>query len=88
MEDRVIRKGQTWRHFKGFIVHIIEPSVFDTESGEELVVYLEESKQKVWARPKSMFLEEVDHVKYPEVPEEYRFTKISEPEEGDTYGSN
>lgn len=75
--NREINRGDIWRHFKGLVIEIIEPSVFDTETEEEYVVYKEFGQNKVWARPKAMFMEEVDHIKYPDVTEKYRFTKIA-----------
>ena len=48
-----------------------------TESEEELVIYRDRNHpEKVWARPKSMFVEKVDREKYPDVEQEYRFERI------------
>lgn len=80
---RKIEKGQTYRHFKGFKAHIIDIAQH-TETGEELVIYecdaSEASKELksdhvdgVYARPIDMFLSEVDHKKYPNVKQKYRF---------------
>jgi hypothetical protein len=44
-----------------------------TETLEELVIYEELDTQEIWIRPLSMFLSKVDHEKYPEVKQEYRF---------------
>ena len=75
---REIKRGDIWRHFKGFVIRIIEPSVFNTETNDEYVVYKEISSNRKWARPKAMFLEELDHSKYPDIKDKYRFTKIAE----------
>lgn len=48
-----------------------------TETDEELVVYVHDNQ--IWARPKSLFLSEVDHTKYPDVKQKYRFELIKEP---------
>lgn len=45
-----------------------------TETKEELVVYMH--NDKIWARPLDMFLSEVDHEKYPDVTQKYRFERI------------
>lgn len=68
-----IHKGQKYRHFKGNIYEIIDVATH-TENLEELIIY--QSDGKVWARPKNMFLSEVDHEKYPEVKQKYRFELI------------
>ncbi len=42
-----------------------------TETMEDVVVYTH--KGKIWVRPVDMFLGEVDHKKYPDVKQKYRF---------------
>ena len=73
---RIVKKGQTYRHFKGDIMHIIDIARH-TETMEELVIY--EHLGNIWARPLDMFVSEVDHEKYPEVKQKYRFEKIETP---------
>jgi hypothetical protein len=46
-----------YKHFKGDTVTVYYVAKH-TETGEEFVIY--EHKGKIWARPKEMFLEEVD----------------------------
>ena len=76
METRVIRPGQVYRHFKGR-VYIVLDVAEHTETGEHLVVYRATyGTYKVYARPYSMFISEVDHDKYPEVKQKYRFEEI------------
>ena len=72
---RIVKKGQTYRHFKGDIMHIIDIARH-TETMEELVIY--EHLGNIWARPLDMFLSEVDKEKYHDVQQKYRFEEIKE----------
>lgn len=67
--------GEKYRHFKGNIITIIAIAKH-TETLEEIVVY--NHNGEFWARPMDMFLSEVDHEKYPEVNQKYRFELIEE----------
>ena len=82
--DRIVRPFTTWRHFKGTTAFVITVARH-SETGEELVVYrCSGNKGKtnhtdgIYARPLEMFLSEVDHEKYPDVTQKYRFEEIVE----------
>ena len=77
MEKREVKPFTMWRHFKGarsFVITVAEHS----ETGEKLVVYrcMDNNDKTNHARPLEMFLSEVDHEKYPDVSQKYRFEEI------------
>lgn len=62
-----------YRHFKGNY-YIVEDVAKDSETEEEMVIYRKlYGDGSLWVRPKAMFLSEVDHTKYPDVKQRYRF---------------
>ena len=62
-----------YRHFKGDF-YLVEDVAHDSETGEEVVVYRKlYGDGSLWVRPKAMFLSPVDHEKYPEVTQRWRF---------------
>ena len=62
-----------YKHFKGDYYLVLDIATH-SETDEEYVVYRAlYGENKLYIRPKDMFLEEVDHAKYPDVEQKYRF---------------
>ena len=73
---RKLKVGALYRHFKGD-VYLVLGTGFHSETKEEYVIYKGMyGNFDVYLRPKDMFMSEVDHEKYPDVEEKYRFEEI------------
>lgn len=72
-ELRQVEVSKVYRHFKG--THVIVLAIAKhTENDEKLVIYQKLCGDKpVWARPYDLFVSEVDHEKYPDAEQKYRF---------------
>ena len=81
--DRVIQIGKKYKHFKGKMYKVLD-IVYDSESNSDdeykkVVIYQALYGDKLkWARPYDMFNREVDHIKYPDVKQKYRFEEVDE----------
>lgn len=74
MKRKVI-VGKHYRHFKGIVV-LVTAIAKDCEDLHEVVVY--NHNGNYWVRPLDEFLSEVDHQKYPDIKQKYRFEEIDE----------
>lgn len=88
MNDRTFKPGDIVRHFKRetlgeedlrankYLYEIVGVAIH-SETREEMMVYRAlYDDGGMYVRPLQMFMEEVDHVKYPEIKQKYRFEKV------------
>lgn len=75
---REIKINGIYRHFKGDY-YLVQDIAIHSETKEKYVVYRAlYGDTGLYIRPLDMFLSEVDHEKYPDIEQTYRFELIEE----------
>ena len=70
---RKLELNRVYKHFKGDLYLVLDIAI-DSETNKKMVVYRAlYSENTLFVRDYDMFLSEVDHVKYPDIKQKYRF---------------
>lgn len=70
---RKLELNRVYKHFKGDLYLVLDVAI-NSETDKKMVVYRAlYCDNTLYVRDYDMFLSEVDHVKYPDIKQKYRF---------------
>ena len=70
---RNLELNRVYKHFKGDLYLVLDVAI-NSETDKKMVVYRALYGENIlYVRDYDMFISEVDHVKYPDVKQKYRF---------------
>ena len=73
---RRVKVNAIYKHFKGDY-YLVEDIAVDSEANDDMVIYrVLYGDNTLYVRPYDLFVSEVDHDKYPNVKQKYRFTEV------------
>ena len=73
---RKIKVNTVYQHFKGNL-YLVEDIAINSETNEKMVIYRAlYGDNSLYVREYNMFASEVDHNKYPNVKQKYRFKEM------------
>ena len=82
---REIKVNTVYRHFKGDL-YLVEGIATHSETEEKMVIYRALYEDfGLYVRPYDMFISEVDHEKYPDIKQKYRFEEADIKSLNDSY---
>ena len=77
-ENQRFKLHGVYRHFKGNC-YLLEDVIYHSETGEKMVAYRAlYGEGRLWCRPYDMFFAEVDHQKYPNAEQKWRFELVED----------
>lgn len=72
-----LKINRIYKHFKGDYYIVVDIGKY-SETNENVVIYRKLYEDgSLWVRPVSLFLSEVDHKKYPNIKQKYRFELVN-----------
>lgn len=70
---RSLELNRVYKHFKGDLYLVLDVAI-NSETEKKMVVYRALYGENIlYVRDYDMFISEIDHVKYPDVKQKYRF---------------